>query len=30
MGEEPDPLAGAAAQVYDLLLADQDFAGDDR
>lgn len=26
MGEEPNPLEGAAAQVYDLLLAEEDLA----
>jgi hypothetical protein len=29
MGEQPDPLAGAAAQIYDLLLAEEGF-GEER
>lgn len=29
MGEEPAPLAGKAALVYDLLVGGEDFLGDE-
>jgi len=30
MGEERRPLDGAAAEVYDILIADEDFGDEDR
>jgi hypothetical protein len=30
MGEERRPLSGASAQIYDLLVADEAFPGEDR
>lgn len=30
MGEERRPLSGAAAAVYDILIADEDYGDEDR